>query len=150
MYETSYKPEKSYTFKFPSIEEELGEIERVAELFYQDDDLVRFRELFVEKAKNSVLSELSEEDWQKLENTDSFDIGIGDWDSIEEHIAYTNQETGANRNWQTLKPKMENGEELDAPIILKYEGKLHLVSGNTRLMVARALGVVPQVLIVEI
>ncbi len=150
MYETNYKPEKSYTFKFPSIEGELGEIERVATLLYQGDDIARFKELFIEKAKNSVLSELTEEDWQKLENTDSFDIGIDNWGSIEEHIVHTNQATGANRSWQVIKVKMENGEELDAPVIFKYEGKLHLVSGNTRLMVARALGVTPQVLVVEI
>ena len=149
MYETTHKSEKSYTFKFPSIEAELGEIERVAAL-YQGDNVARFKESFVEKAKNSILSELSEEDWQKLENTDSFDIAPGGWDSIEEHINHTNQTTGATRSWQIIKSKMENSEEIDAPIVLKHSGKLHLVSGNTRLMVARALGIRVQVLVVEI
>jgi len=84
-----------------------------------------------------------------LDNTDSFDITPEGWEKVAENIDYTNQETGAKRSWQDLKQKTEQGQELDAPIVLKYQDELHLVSGNTRLMVARALGKTPKVLFVE-
>lgn len=56
----------------------------------------------------------------------------------------------APRDWQLLKSKIENGESLDAPIICQKGDRLHLVSGNTRLIVTRALGMLPQVLLVNI
>lgn len=87
--------------------------------------------------------------WGTLDNTDSFDIPSEGWEKVAEHIDHTNQETGATRSWQDLKQKMEQGRELDAPIVLKYQNELHLVSGNTRLMVARALGKTPKILLVE-
>lgn len=61
----------------------------------------------------------------------------------------TNKETGANISWEDLRQKIEQGQELDAPIVLKLLNEIHLVSGNTRLMVARALNKTSKVLLVE-
>lgn len=143
------KKEQKPSFIKPSLKDEYGEIERVSSIF-QNENKADFIATFIEKASNTALSTLSEDQWKNLENTDSFDIGIGEWDKVAEHIDYINQETGAQRDWKDIREKMEQGKELDAPIILKYNNTLHLVSGNTRLMVARALGVLPEVLFVEI
>ncbi len=135
-------------FVFPDIEKERGEIERVAQKYNPQNPEVFVRN-FYEKAQQASLVDLTEEMWSILDNTDSFDISGSGWKEIAGHINHTNQETGSIRDWEDLKRKMEQGQALDAPIVLKYSDDLHLVSGNTRLMVARALTKIPQVLLVE-
>lgn len=136
--------ERIPNFVFPDIEKELGEIERVAKLYAKG-----FSERFVRIARESKLSELSEEEWRVLDNTDSFDITLGDWEIVKLHSTAGSQSLHP-RDWQMLRSKMKRWEPLDAPIIINARGQLHLVSGNTRLMVARALGIRPQVLSVDI
>jgi len=128
-------------FCFPEVGSERGEIERVARIFSKDDP-GRFVEDFFRAAENSQLVEISDAVWIALENTDSADIALGRWDLVEYHAA------PGKRDWQTLRATMEQGKELDAPIVVKVGGVFHLVSGNTRLMVAKALGVRPKVLMV--
>ncbi len=141
------KPQKE-TFIFPDIQKEIGEITRVAQK-YSSQNIESFVSAFIEKAQKCNLTDLIEEMWSTLENTDSYEIPEGGWDKVKEHTDHYNKETGSQRNWEDLKQKIDQGLELDAPIILKYKGELHLVSGNTRLMVARAAGIQPKVLIVE-
>lgn len=138
--------ESTASFTFPNVEMERGEIERVAVEFAETDPAV-FTTQLVERSKGAGLITMSEEMWSTLENTDSYDIPSGDWEAVEHHSAAGHSE--APRDWQKLKSKMENGESLDAPIICHKAGRFHLVSGNTRLMVARALGQIPQVLLVN-
>lgn len=54
------------------------------------------------------------------------------------------------RDWESVKTALEGGVPLDAPIIMKRGDQTHLVSGNTRLMVARAMGIRPQVWVFEV
>jgi len=136
-------------FIFPSIKNEMGEIERVAQ-HYAPNEREGFIQRFLEKSKVQELEDLKEEVWSNLENTDSYDIEPNGWSTVEDHISYTNKTSDATRDWQLIKTKMEHGEDLDAPIVLKHGNIYHLVSGNTRLMVARALGKTPKVLFVEI
>ncbi len=136
-------------FIFPDVEKERGEIERVAQKYNPQNPEV-FVRTFYERVQGAKLVDLTEEMWRVLDNTDSFEIALDGWKEVAAQIEHTNKETGAERNWEDLKQKMEQGRELDAPIIFKHAGELHLVSGNTRLMVARAFGIVPKVLIVEI
>jgi hypothetical protein len=142
------KSKNETTFVFPDTEKERGEIERVAQK-YNPQNPKAFVDMFYEKAQQARLLDLTEEMWGTLDNTDSFEIPHNGWEQVAEHIDHTNQETGATRNWEDLKQKMEQGQEFDAPIILKHLGELHLVSGNTRLMAARALYKTPKVLVVE-
>jgi hypothetical protein len=125
-----------------SFEHEMGEIERVAQTFAKGDS-ERFIRQFLEVIQNSQLTDLIDADWSRLENTDSWDIGVGDLDSVEDHSKHI------GRDWELLKTKLEKGGQVDAPIIIKIGGVLHLTSGNTRLMVARALGIRPKVVIVD-
>ncbi|TRZ52621.1 hypothetical protein D4R99_02420 [bacterium] len=136
------------TFVFPNVKKELGEIQRVAQK-YNPENPESLVDTFFERAQQAKLIKLTEEMWRMLDNTDSFDIPYNGWEQIEEHINHTNQEAEVARDWKDLKQKMKQGQELDAPIVLKYSNEVHLVSGNTRLMVARALGRTPEVLFVE-
>lgn len=127
----------------PSIEHEVGEFERVATTFGKSD-AEKFIRNFVEALKNESLTPLSDDIWAKLENTDSWDIDQGDWAKVAENADQV------NRDWQSIKQAMEAGKNLDAPIIAKHGNTYHLVSGNTRLMVAKAGGAQPKVVIVAI
>ncbi len=140
---------KKENFIFPSLNNEKGEIKRIAEHFAPDNE-IDFTIKFLEAYKKSNLTDLTNGVWSTLENTDSFDIQHNNWGQIDEHVQYTNNETGAQRDWHDIRKKMEHGEELDAPMILKYDDRFYLISGNTRLMVARCLRKTPKVLIVEI
>lgn len=56
-----------------------------------------------------------------------------------------------NRDWKSIKEACENNQSLPAPIICKLpNGKFHLTAGNTRLSVAKVLGEIPKVVILEL
>lgn len=135
----SVESSKEY-FKYPDIEEERGEFERVARMFSVDSDTLEF--LAQEEGR---LIPLREDTWSVLENTDSNKLVKGDWDSVR---AMSEAQTPI-RDWEKLKDHKENDVPIDAPIIMKFNGRYHLIAGNTRLMVARALGITPKVLIFE-
>src|SRR3989338_3329479 len=130
---------------FPSLDDEKGEIERVAKEFAKIS-AAGFIERFKRIAKSCVLSKLDEETWKILENSDSFDIAKEDWRKVRKN-SFAGGESP--KDWHIILDKFKSGYLLDAPIILKIGEKLHLLSGNTRLMVARALGITPMVLIVD-
>lgn len=135
----SFESPKEF-FKYPDIEAERGEFERVAHTFNVDEDTLMF--LAKEEGR---LTPLNNGVWNILENTDSTQIGKGDWDDVK---ACSEAHTPV-RDWEKLKTSLEQKKQEDAPIIIKVEDTYHLVSGNTRLMVSRALGITPQVLIFE-
>lgn len=135
-------PEKSHLFIFPNLRNEAGEIERMGEHFNIESE--HFVEEVIERALKSSLIPLQEDMWVKLENTDSTDIAPNDWETVAYHAGHV------GRDWVSLKEKMEKREPLDAPIIAKIENIYHLVSGNTRLMISRALGITPEILLVDI
>ena len=124
----------------PSLRSESGEIERVAEYFGVDKQILH--DIIHLQARNGEIVPLTVDLWTALENTDSNTIEVGDWASVAEH--------SSGRDWISLRDKLLSGIPLDAPVIVKVGNILHLVSGNTRLMVARAAGVIPHVLLVEV
>jgi hypothetical protein len=124
-------------FKYPNIVNEQGEFERVGTEFGIDTSVLEYL------AQNGELAELSEDVWQILENTDSLDISPGDYGKVDE----LSKQVG--RDWETIHEALESGKTIEAPIVMKHEEKYHLVSGNTRLMVARAMGIRPTVLLFE-
>ncbi len=139
------------TFVVPNLERERGEIRRVAQEVFDLNDPEKIRQFgiqFLEAAKTAPLVELSEDIWSKLQNTDSYGIPSQDWSLVEEHAVGGHPDSP--RDWQFYKARCEQGDPVDAPTILKTGETYHLVSGNTRLMVARALGITPKVLLVEL
>ena len=135
-------------FIMPVVEREAGEIARVGEEVFGDKNARQFIKRFLEVAKTSPLIELSEDLWEKLENTDSYDIPPNDWSLVEKHAVEGHPDHP--RDWQFYKKFYEEGGSVEAPMVVKKGNLLHLVSGNTRLMVARALGVTPKVLLIEL
>ncbi|MCB9811476.1 hypothetical protein H6783_01025 [Candidatus Nomurabacteria bacterium] len=136
MHEAFEKPLE--TFKYPEIESEVGEFKRVAQTFHEDVNYL------ISAAHLGELVVLDDKIWDTLENTDSNSFSAGEWSAVENCAAEV------NRDWRTLKAKIDSGATLDAPIIMKWGEKYHLVAGNTRLMVARAMGLTPKVLLFEI
>lgn len=130
--------QKSNQFKYPILEKEHGEFERVGKLFNMTTpDL-----LFAAEGGTMVL--LDPSIWDQLENTDSKDIEAGQWDKVD---ALSRQ---ADREWRGYKDDLDAGRSISAPIIYKHAEGYHLVSGNTRLMVCRAAGIMPKVLLFEV
>jgi len=127
-------------FKYPNIEKEEGEFDRVASEFGFETSVLMFL------AQSGELVQMDEALLSKLENTDADSVGEGDWEAVHDH---SNPGGVHKRNWEDLRDKLEAGSVLDAPIIMKFGERYHLVSGNTRLMVARAKGISPKVLIFE-
>lgn len=140
MIESHENARKEY-FKYPNIEKEEGEFDRVAKEFSIETSVLMFL------AQGGELVQMDEALLSKLENTDADTVQEGDWEVVHDH---SNPDGVHKRDWETLKKKMETGEVLDAPIIMKFGNRYHLVSGNTRLMVSRAKGVYPKVLVFEI
>lgn len=129
------------------IENEGGEFRRVLETFYDRDKLEeqkdRFYSFIKESYASSELVELEDAIWSKLENTDAHDIGSGDFQKIEELV-------DDRRDWQLIKNNFTDNKEVEVPIIAYLpNGTYHLVSGNTRLCVARALNIKPKVILIE-
>ena len=121
----------------PLMSEEYEEMERTSE-----DLGVDLRKIEDEYQKGS-LAELTEDIWGKMENTDSWGI-----ESLEDARRYAED---YGKDIERIVEGFESGEELPAPIVLiKPDGVPYLIAGNTRLMVARALKVVPKVVMVRI
>ncbi len=134
---------KRSIFFSPSIlKEELGEIERTAKIF-KSEDAKGFMKKFIERAEKGNLVDLTEDIWAKLENTDSYDIPVGGFEVVQHNA----EQVG--REWKSKKKALENEVLMPAPIVLKFGERYHKVAGNTRLMLARAMGGTPKVLIVD-
>lgn len=137
----SFESDREEYFKYPNIEKEEGEFGRVAKEFGVETSVLMFQ------ARNGELLQLTEDLLERLENTDANSIKVGSWEAVNDH---SNPDGVYKRDWEELKRKMELGKVLDAPIIMKIGDRYHLVSGNTRLMVSRAKGIYPKVLLFEV
>jgi len=121
----------------PDLEEEIEEIERTA------IDLDLNMEMLYGDAKKGKMIELSDEVWSQLDNTDSWEIN-----KIEDAVEFAHE---YDKDVERLIRAFESDNaSIPAPIVLKrQDGHYYLIAGNTRLMVARAFGVRPKVLLVE-
>lgn len=150
--ENKIEGELNVVWKRPDISRERGEIERVVQGFLglelNEENMRKIAKILNEAS----MVELSEEDWESLENTDSFhNIRQGHLEDVEAKINEYNQELDPElkRNYEKHLYRFRNGIAMECPTIVKKDGVLHLVSGNTRLMFSRALGVRPKVVIGE-
>lgn len=137
--------ELSASWSRPDVMREIGEITRTAKTFSKDEAASQdFFIQMVDAFRTKELQELSEEMWGQLENTDSYHIKKGDLKEVE-HRGFN-----YHRNPGAIIEKIKSGETLTAPTIAIYKNVPHKVGGNTRLMVARALGITPQVVVSEL
>lgn len=131
-----------------SLRKEVGEVERVVETvlrIQRDDPFFEITKMAIlEKIFYGSLQVLSSEIWEQLENTDSnTEISNGDFQKAKELAQHY------KKDYDGLVAAIEKGEKLSAPIILHWNGCYHLVSGNTRLMIAKASGQIPQIIVVD-
>lgn len=124
-------------WKKPDLQEEIEEIERTAV------DLDIDASKLFEDAKKGKIIDLSDDIWSKLDNTDSWDIK-----SIEDARVLADE---YDKDIESLIRGFESGKaSIPTPIVLKrQEGGYYLIAGNTRLMVARAFGMIPKIYLVE-
>jgi len=127
-------------FKFPDIMAESGEFDRAAKAFGIESSVLLWA------AEKGELTRLTDDIWEQLTNTDSNEVDVGDWEAVKNN----SNQLAVIRDWKTLRSSIEAGNSLDAPIVMKIGSVYHLVAGNTRLMVAKAAGVTPRVLLFDI
>ncbi|HEY4508311.1 MAG TPA: hypothetical protein VJJ55_01495 [Candidatus Paceibacterota bacterium] len=136
----------------PDLSHEKGEIERVIEEFLGRDLNEKAVQEIVAELESAPIVELSDELWAKLENTDSWKIEPGDIEEVRAITQKYNQELSPE-NKRSLENTLEGfrqGREMQVPVIVRDKnGTLHLLNGNTRLMIARALKIRPHVIVAE-
>jgi hypothetical protein len=112
----------------PSLSTEIEELQRTANELGIADIIDRFH--------RGKLVSLNDRDWEQMRNTDSWGtVSVGDARAL-----------GAvyGRDVARLIDGLSRGAPVPAPIVLGGDSR-YLVAGNTRLMVARALGIRPVV-----
>lgn len=148
--EESKLPEPKWVLPDFSSEEERGELDRVCRTFLPNNP-EEMEKRFYDRLSDVQVITLTEELLLELDNTDALGVAEGDFEHVDQNIRDGAARDPKNiRDWRDLKEKMERGKELDMPVIVKINNLYHKMSGNTRLMVCRALGIMPQVAIVDL
>jgi hypothetical protein len=121
-------------FRAPDLSREEGEMARTARELSIPVDEVRGA------LDRGQLTELSEDMWARLENSDSFSLERGELAEAEK-IAKQYK-----RDLKKFVTAIKAGDKIDAPLVLMKDNEIpYLVAGNTRLMAARVLGLRPRV-----
>jgi hypothetical protein len=128
----------------PDIEGEMDELQRASQDLKRNDNIDVSVDKIVNVFEKSKEQTLSDDVWVNLENTESNEIEVGDWDKVT-NVAKTYKKT----NPKKLKKVIESGE-YKRPLIIKIDNRYILVAGNTRLCTAAAMGVNPKVFIGEL
>lgn len=123
------------------LQDELDELERAAQDLSRDGDYETSVEDILKVFRKAKVSVLTDDIWEKLENTESNQIDKGDMEKVEELAKQYNKTSP-----KTLATSLKKGD-YEPPLILKFNGRYHLVAGNTRLCTAAALGINPRVII---
>lgn len=136
----------SYTME--NLSHEKGEAERVMSevlgIKRDDPEYDSILKSIGTKILTGALVPLSNEVWAQLENTDSWrDVPEGDIKKAEELSKFY------KKDFSGIMSAIEIGSEVPAPIIFSTAGRMHLMSGNNRLMIARGMRQQPKVIIVE-
>lgn len=123
-------------FKPVDVEEEYDEIFRAS---HELD--VNFEKL-IHEIEHAKPVKLTDDIWSILENTDSWDTTSREQVN-ELALLY-------GRDADSIRKAFKEGLALPTPMIAKKDGRYVLIGGNTRLMVAREMGIQPEVIIVNI
>lgn len=126
------------------ISSEMDEIERAVQDLSRDEGIdVSVKEV-KKKFQDAEPTKLTKSIWKKLENTESNEIDKGDIKAVEKIAKKYNKSSPTK-----LRKSLESGD-YNPPMIIKFKNRYHLVAGNTRLCTAAAIGITPNVLIIEI
>ena len=116
----------------PSFESEKEEFERTAK------ELNLSFEVLKNAFKSGQVKQLTNNIWQKLENTDSWQT-----DTMEKVKKLAEE---YNKDLDSII----NAKKLPMPIILKNKNEYYLIAGNTRLMYSRANKINPQIFLITL
>lgn len=129
---------------YPDIEGEMDEFQRLSQDLKRDEDVDISVDEIVSSFKNSEEQTLTDDIWNKLENTESNEIEKGDIEAVNK-IAKMYNKTNPNKLIKVIR-----SGEYKRPLILNLEDRYILVAGNTRLCTAAAMGMNPKVFIAKI
>ena len=133
-------------------EKENGEIERGIVEFLRKEPTEENINAVMHALESAPVTYLSDEEWELLENTDSHfgNIRPGHIEDAEKICEIKNSKVPLeNRHdFKKVLDGFQNGSKMQVPAILRdRSGRLHLVSGDTRLTICQALCVRPKVII---
>lgn len=135
----------------PNLFEEKGEVERTVKEFLGMEPTEENIKIIMDAIESAPVVDFSDQEWELLENTDSFsNVRPGHLEDAEKIVEeYNLKLTPENkRDFKNILNGFQNGGKMKVPTILRdMTGKLHLVSGNTRLMISRALNIRPKVVV---
>lgn len=129
---------------------EAGEFQRIVEDFSGDDvkakkDNLRGIQSLYSK---SSLVPMNDTMWKNLDNTDSWSTTT--LEKIQSAIRRNSKNGSGIRSIENILKEFISGS-VRAPIVMQYNNGQDntLIAGNTRLMVARMLGIKPQVILIK-
>ena len=126
------------------IKREQDDIERAVQDLNRHHNFNVSYDDIVKEIKKSTPKKITDEVWGELQNTESNKIQFGDFNSV---FNLSNKYNKSNP--LKLKKKIEH-DEYKYPIIVRFNDQFHLVSGNTRLCTAAAMGEYLDVIIADI
>jgi len=110
---------------------------------YSDKEFDELFDKIKDSYSNAEIKPLSDKEWSKMENTDSwniesekdlFDVIQGMWGRSKERITK-----------HSIEP-IKNGGKVETPIVAYVKGHPpYLIAGNTRLSVCKIMGITPKV-----
>jgi hypothetical protein len=127
-----------------NVNSEIDEIQRVVQHLNREEDIDISVDDLTELFINSEETTLTDDIWEKLENTESNEVNKGDFKTVID-IAKTYNKTDP----KLLSKSLKKGD-YKRPLIVSFNDRYHLVAGNTRLSTAASLGINPKVHIVYI
>jgi hypothetical protein len=122
--------------------DEMDEIELTSQKFNTPIEDLRYA---FETGQETILND---DVWFKLKNTDSYKIK-----NLEQAIKLADKYSNewGNKDWKGILDAIKNEEQLPLPMVLNWDdNKYYLVAGNTRLMIYKALGLQPVVLMAKL
>ena len=128
----------------PNLENEMDELQRVVQDLSRDENIEITVDQIINSFNNSSEVTLTDDIWDKLENTESNEIAKGDTNSVMKIARMYNK-----TNPKMLAKSIKKGN-YKRPLIIKFGDRYHLVAGNTRLCTAAAMGINPKVFIADI
>ncbi len=136
----------------PVLEGEFGEYERVATTFYKSRDQTEVIQRIHDAIASANPVEISDEEFENLDNSQAWsEIRPGFLEDTEKVIKKNYEEQGFKKDLPGIIAGFKEGRPMQLPVALKFpDGSNHLISGNTRLLVARAFGIRPKILILDL
>jgi hypothetical protein len=128
----------------PNIEGEMDEFQRISQDLRRNEKIDVSVEELVRAFEGLKEQTLTNDIWEKLENTESNEIVKDDWKAV-----YGVAKMYKKTNPEVLKKSFQKGD-YKRPLILKMRDRYILIAGNTRLCTAAAMGINPKVFIGEI